>query len=876
MNGVALVPGHDQRAQALQAVYEISRAATRVLDLGRIAEATTEQLRELFDVDTAAIWLWNGPSGWLERLYTAHTDRKRTVRNRLRPGESLAGRAFAERMPQITEDYVTYPYGLPEVAASGIRSAMAMPMLVDGHPVGALVVGCVSPRRFSAEERQVLAFLAEQLAPVAEAAQLRFQLRRRQAQADALADLARRCVESNDVDELLSLLARHAATLLGADHGAVALVDERDRLQRRGAYGVLGSTWRRHRPLRSAGLSREVLDSGRTVIRHLPPDGVPVRTSRGRFRSHIIEGAASAIATALPSREGLRGVLHASWREHFEPGAEEVRLIETLAAFGATIIDHARRRETSEELRQQLQAIIDQMPSGVAVVDGRGKLSIVNQAGRDMVGAPEVMAEGIPIQSPKLHQTMRANGVQFDQTALARALQGERVEQYEYETTLADGRSIWLRASAKPLLDSGGKLAGAISVFSDVTQTKHEEQQRQRETDRRLALAAISEAMSSASRDVPAMLDIASREASRVLNATCTVWLLDEDAIEIVPGAIYDPDAGLQELLASLVKQRRVPLRESRHHQVVESGRPARWFDPTGADLGRGSRAPLRRYLDRSPVYAILVAPLRAHGRVLGTIGLYRHSEPLPFGEDDELFACEIGDRAGLGLENARLFEDLAAHQKRLEELSRRLVDLQEYERRAIALELHDEVGQGLTAARLLLQAARREPDRKVREGRLDEACATLDESISQVRGLSLDLRPPMLERFGLAPALEGYFERYTARTGIQVEFAHAGLKARPSPGLAMAMYRIVQEALTNVARHAHTDRVEVGIWSTDRQVWVHVADEGAGFDPALLDEEPSTGLTGMQERAELLGGELTIDSAPGSGTRLLARLPLQ
>ncbi|HLY63980.1 MAG TPA: sensor histidine kinase, partial [Chloroflexota bacterium] len=241
----------------------------------------------------------------------------------------------------------------------------------------------------------------------------------------------------------------------------------------------------------------------------------------------------------------------------------------------------------------------------------------------------------------------------------------------------------------------------------------------------------------------------------------------------------------------------------------------------------------------------------------------------------DLQFLQDIGDRAGLVLENARLFEQLRASQERSEKLSRHLVQLQERERRAIALELHDEVGPSLIAARLLITAARRLPAR-LRDERLDEASRALDQSVGQLRGLSLDLRPPMLERFGLTLALEGYLERYQSRTRMTVKFDTSGLDSRPPADVEIAAYRIVQEALTNVARHAGVAEAEVRLWCKDGRLQVEVCDGGAGFDPAAPRHQPSTGLSGLQERAELLGGHILIESAPGQGTRVAASLPLR
>lgn len=193
---------------------------------------------------------------------------------------------------------------------------------------------------------------------------------------------------------------------------------------------------------------------------------------------------------------------------------------------------------------------------------------------------------------------------------------------------------------------------------------------------------------------------------------------------------------------------------------------------------------------------------------------------------------------------------------------------LEEAERRHIAKELHDEVGQSLTALKLRLQVA--EASEQVVQAR-----GLVDELLTRVSNLSLDLRPAMLDDLGLLPALVWLFERYTTQTNVKVEFAHAGLDGRMSPVVETAAFRIVQEALTNVARHAGVPSVNVRLWRDGRTLSVQVADAGKGFDvAAAMAAGRSSGLSGMRERCSALGGNLAIDSTE-SGTRLTAELPL-
>jgi signal transduction histidine kinase len=222
------------------------------------------------------------------------------------------------------------------------------------------------------------------------------------------------------------------------------------------------------------------------------------------------------------------------------------------------------------------------------------------------------------------------------------------------------------------------------------------------------------------------------------------------------------------------------------------------------------------------------------------------------------------------------ILRDVTA-EKRAEEalrtLPRRLIEMQETTGKQIARELHDEIGQVLTGIGMLLSIP--EPLPPATQARLEEARRAVHELSGRVRALALDLRPAALDDFGLIAALEGLLERYTRQTGIAVEFVHAGVEGeRFRPEVEVAGYRIIQEALTNVARHAAVRHASVTVEASDGTLQVLVEDEGAGFDVSAI--RTGAGLGGMRERVNILGGELEIISAPGSGTRVSAQLPLR
>jgi signal transduction histidine kinase len=210
-----------------------------------------------------------------------------------------------------------------------------------------------------------------------------------------------------------------------------------------------------------------------------------------------------------------------------------------------------------------------------------------------------------------------------------------------------------------------------------------------------------------------------------------------------------------------------------------------------------------------------------------------------------------------------------------LKALSLRLVEVQEAERRFVALELHDEIGQMVTGLKLLLETSLH-PSGDEEKQSLDEAIGLINDLMERVRQLSINLRPQMLDDLGLLTALDWNFKRYFKQTGIRVQFRHTPLAERLPAQLETAIFRIVQEALTNVARHAGVKEVTVRLWKDAERAGVQVEDAGAGFDADQAQAtRASTGLSAMRERAELLGGEFTLESACGSGTRVTVELPL-
>lgn len=222
-----------------------------------------------------------------------------------------------------------------------------------------------------------------------------------------------------------------------------------------------------------------------------------------------------------------------------------------------------------------------------------------------------------------------------------------------------------------------------------------------------------------------------------------------------------------------------------------------------------------------------------------------------------------------------RVEADLRVSRDRLVELSRRLVEAREREARAIARELHDEIGQSLTALQITLDLAPQVAAER-RPALLARAQHLTAELLDKVSQLSQGLRPPMLDDLGLLPALLWLVERFQEQSGLPIDLRYVGPEGRRfPPEIEMTAYRFVQEALTNVARHAHGTRVRVWLQAGEADLRVQIDDDGQGFDQAAALAQ-NRGLSGLHERVDLVAGQFQIESQPGRGTRLTALLPLQ
>ncbi len=435
-----------------------------------------------------------------------------------------------------------------------------------------------------------------------------------------------------------------------------------------------------------------------------------------------------------------------------------------------------------------------------------------------------------------------------EELILSRLRAGERIEHFETVRVRKNGQPLEVSLTISPVRDATGAIIGASKIARDITERRNlETAVRMSEQQLRLAL------------DAAAMGTF--------------IWHVADDRGE--PDAqmlalFGQPSNGtltLAQALATMIH----PEDKNRYAEAV-----ARATDPGGdGELREDIRIILP---DGSQRWVAIVGQVYFEGKPRRPTYMAGAATNITDRKDAEEALQNAHDKLDQRVRERT--RDLASANRSLRRLSRQVLEVQETERRRIARELHDEIGQALTGVKMMLETASL-TRAAATDGSSDsvspllEELALIEDTLNRVRDLSLDLRPAMLDSLGLLPTLLWRFETYSRQTGIQVEFHHTGLEERFAAEVETGAYRIVQEALTNVVRHAAVPLVRVHLAATDEALRIYVIDEGVGFESdEAIAAGLSTGLAGMRERATLLGGVFLLSSAPGAGTTIEVELP--
>ncbi|MCS7264654.1 MAG: GAF domain-containing sensor histidine kinase [Armatimonadetes bacterium] len=291
------------------------------------------------------------------------------------------------------------------------------------------------------------------------------------------------------------------------------------------------------------------------------------------------------------------------------------------------------------------------------------------------------------------------------------------------------------------------------------------------------------------------------------------------------------------------------------------------------------AKTPFERWLARKGFKSLIAIPVATNEEFLGVI-FAATVHPDAFSRDDLTFLQTISEHLAIALTNARLLRELSEKERVRGLLLNKVVTAQEEERRRISHELHDQIGQLLTALLIQLQLLERDISTPALKERLKMLKHLAEEISSQLHHIAWELRPPALDELGLIAALERITEEWSLRFNIPCEFvANSSIDGEVQPEMAIGVLRIVQEALTNIAKHAKATQAKVWVSQENGELVVIVEDDGVGFRVSDIlrhpDENKRLGLLGMMERAAMLSGNISIDSKPGKGTKVQIKVPL-
>ncbi len=279
-----------------------------------------------------------------------------------------------------------------------------------------------------------------------------------------------------------------------------------------------------------------------------------------------------------------------------------------------------------------------------------------------------------------------------------------------------------------------------------------------------------------------------------------------------------------------------------------------------------------------------LLCPIKSRGKLIGILALGRKQSNILYSHEDIELMISMASQAGIIIENARMLDSLKNQQHQVEQLLAQAVLAQEEERKRISIDLHDSVAQWLVAASYRAQTcsqvlAADDNDKAKAQAELAEVESTITKSVKELRRVVIGLRPPALDELGLTHALQQSLEALKT-DGLDCKFTIVGTTLRLPPSREIAAYRIVQEALTNIHKHANATKVNLRLQFEKDKLLVEVGDNGKGFDlHETLDSAISVGhlgLLGMKQRAEMLGGDIKIKTGEGVGTTIILSLPIQ
>ncbi len=887
-----------RRADEFAALYDIARDLIAAPDLPVLLQTIVHHAARLLAASDAVIYLYDPARAELE--LAAAQVAMRPLGTRLNVREGAAGRVIQTRQPLIVNDYQTWEHRRPDVEYGDLRAVAQVPMTYGDEIIGVLGVAEIGKeRKFTGADVHLLELLAAQAANAVHTARLFQETRTRAEEMTALNDVGRKVSMSLSPSQVAQAALEGVVGAVRPDLALFYLRDG-DKLLLQGVAPQDSKFVHAETPEHRVG---ECL-CGLAVTAGKPIYSGDIHCD-ARCTWDECKKAGLRSFAALPLRRGneIIGVLGLAAGTERDFSAHDA-FLETLAhsiAVGlqnARLFDETQRRAhhlallnditraaiEKEDLHAILQTLADRLSELIAA-DGC-HITLWDEAQHKTIPAAfGQFREMFPTLQPLPGETTMTESV----LRAGHALVAEDVFDTPYMSPRIAAQFTARSLLGLPLIVGEQRLGAALIEFNQPHHFTPDEIARGEQAAGQIALAVAKARLLDSEKTARARAEILSTanvaltqtlDLDRVLNTllqylqvfvpydSANVMLLEQDGAVVSRavrgferwvdparqlGKVFDLDtfASIREVIAtraSLV--------------VADTRTDPRWVQVPEFDY-------IRSWLG---------VPLVAGGKIIGLYSIDK-TEPGFFTPEHARAAEALAAQAAVAMENARLLDSERASRAQLQTLSRRLVEAEEAERRRLAQELHDSVGQNLTGLALNLNIMRNQLSAASAQSvgaRLNDSLQLVDGTVQTIRDVMANLRPAVLDDYGLVAALRWYSEQFARRSHLRVEGRAPDPFPRLPAEIETALFRITQEALTNVVKHARATLVHITVELADARVRLTIADDGAGFAPGAprpAGARAGMGLIGMQERAEGVGGVLRVESRPGEGTRVVVEV---
>lgn len=525
-----------------------------------------------------------------------------------------------------------------------------------------------------------------------------------------------------------------------------------------------------------------------------------------------------------------------------------------------------RKRERAEAAQkiseEKYRALVEGSGQAIFILNRDGMVQFVNFSAAEVLCSTPEQLVGQSIFALYPEETAVSLLDHIHQT-----LAGKR-EVKEYQLG-RNGRARWFELNLQPLTQTESPHQTVMGIATEITQRKQIETDIRRQNKELAILNNIIRTVSQ-SLDLHETINNALDEVLKLemfgQDANGIIFLLDEENQKLVP-----------------ITQRDMPENHPCQNKTLDMDECA-----CGTAAKKGEPVVTHYKLDditlaeETPPNIIkwedIAIPIQAHGRTLGVMNIHFASDYQINQWDTELLQS-IAEQIGIAIEKAKLYEEKTRQQMRLRDLTNRASEAEEAERKRLARELHDQVGQSLTALGINLKIISSHlPPYSRAQSCIAESQVLLETTTEAIRNVMSDLRPPMLDDYGLLATLHWYGSQIHGRTGIKVNIHGSDKKSRQIPlSTASALFRITQEALNNTLKHANASQINISLIQDNGTTRLEIIDDGQGFDTTILNapqKEQHWGYLIMSERAEAIGGKLSVQSRPQHGTSIIVEIP--